>query len=471
MTLVEPVADVAGALEEAGRATASPSGLSIATLPVAAVDPVGLYVAATHAGYEAAFWSRPDQGQALVGVGRAWAAEAEGPDRIARVDRAWRAIATDLAGVRTNGAGARTNGAGPLILGGLGFDGDPTADAIWGPFPRASLVLPSITLSMVGEAATLTVALSDGDPPTRVARRWASLAEESARIDAPDGPGEPAILSIAGEQPDRERWQRVVALFAGAVGRGRLDKVVLARRVDLVTARALDVGAALRSLVEAEPTSAVFAFDRGGRTFLGATPERLVQTRGSALSTAAIAGSTGRGADAAEDRSLAEALLASDKEREEHEVVVAALRRRLAPLARSLSIASQPGILRMRHVQHLVTEVEGVLREPSGLLALAQVLHPTPAVGGEPTDLALGLISEHEDFDRGWYTGPVGWVGSDGDGELMVALRGAVIEGARASLFAGCGIVADSDPDLEWEESRMKLRTMVEALGRAEDGL
>ena len=150
-------------------------------------------------------------------------------------------------------------------------------------------------------------------------------------------------------------------------------------------------------------------------------------------------------------------------------MVVAMLRDALRPIVERLEVAPEPGILALRDVQHLVTPMEGVLREETGILELAQRLHPTPAVGGEPRDAALDLIAEHEGFDRGWYAGPVGWLGSDGDGDLMVALRCGLVDGREAMLFAGCGIVADSDPALEWEESRIKLRPVVSALGRLEE--
>ena len=126
--------------------------------------------------------------------------------------------------------------------------------------------------------------------------------------------------------------------------------------------------------------------------------------------------------------------------------MVDALRARLAPLADELVVAPAPGVLVLRDLQHLVTPVEGRLRERAGLLSLAALLHPTPAVGGAPTAPALAMLQEHEGFDRGWYAGPVGWLGPEGDGELMVGLRSGVLDGPRVSLFAGCGIVADSDP-------------------------
>jgi isochorismate synthase len=265
--------------------------------------------------------------------------------------------------------------------------------------------------------------------------------------------------------PDQADWERLVGLMSGAVGRGRLDKVVLARRVDLELTAPAHAATILGALTRGAPESAAFLFARDGRAFLGATPERLARVDGQAFRTVAIAGSTRRGRDPAEDARLAAALLASDKDREEHAVVVDMLRAELAPIASELRVAEAPRVLALRDLQHLVTPVDGVLLQRAGLLSLAGLLHPTPAVGGAPTDAALAMLAEHEGFDRGWYAGPVGWIGPDGDGELMVALRSGVVDGVHASLFAGCGIVADSDPGREWAESRMKLRPMLAALG------
>lgn len=439
------------------------------------VDPIALYEAAVRRGLECALWLRPSEGQALVAIGRAWSIDAGGPDRIATAEASWRELAAALPGRdRPEGVGL----VGPVLVGGLGFDaqrGDGP-DGVWAPFPAASMVLPELSLAIEGGRATLTTVLRPGvsEGSTRTsARGWETLLAEARAADGAKAPPDPwgsprAVARVLAERPGRDEWGRQVRLIAGAVGRGRLDKAVLARRLDVRAAVPFDRGAALRSLVASAPEGAIFAFGRGDRTFLGATPERLVRVRGRAFQTMAVAGSTGRGADAAADAVLGVALQASEKDREEHAVVVDMLRARLAPISERLAIAPAPVVLSLRHVQHLVTEIEGVLRERITPLALAERLHPTPAVAGEPTDLALAFIAELEDFDRGWYAGPVGWVNAAGDGELMVALRSAVIRGAHASLFAGCGIVADSDPETEWQESRIKLRTIAAAMGISE---
>ena len=467
-------ADLQGALD-AAAAGAATDRLRAATVLVDDVDPVALFAAAREAELEAALWLQPSAGTALVAIGRAWATEAAGPDRFDAAAEAWREV---LAGAATGGAGADglPRGAGPVLVGGLGFTGtSPAASDAWAPFGAASLVLPLLAFARTTAGTFVTAAAAgEGASPRALARLWGSLAARARELAPAPGAlvARPAgaPLGITGEQPDRAAWDRLVGLFAGAVGRGRLDKVVLARRVAVHSPLELDPVNALRRLAAAGPESTTFAFARDGVTFLGATPERLVRTEGRAFRTVAIAGSAPRGSDAGEDARLAAWLLASDKDREEHAVVVAMLRDALRPIVERLEVAAEPGILALRDVQHLVTPMEGTLRHETGILALAQLLHPTPAVGGEPRQAALDLISEHEGFERGWYAGPVGWLGADGDGELMVALRCGLVDGQGAVLFAGCGIVADSDPAREWEESRMKLRPVASALGRLQDG-
>ena len=468
-----PGDDDLGAAPRAGN-------LLAATVPVGGIDPISLYAAAVEAELEAALWLRPSEGTAFVGIGRAWAVEAEGPTRFRAAEGAWRDLVRDARIDRPDGDG---RGTGPVLLGALGFTGRRPAEAdVWGPFGPSSLVLPELLLSVTADGQSLTGSLlrgADGSDEAGEAdssagvraleRRWDGLAERARNL-APSRNGMVARpvfapLAITEEQPSRDQFQRLVGMFSGAVGRGRIDKVVLARRVSLRSPVELDVPNALRRLAASAPESTTYAFRRDGRTFLGATPERLVSTEGRTFRTVAVAGTIRRGADAAEDEELGMALLASEKDREEHSIVVAAIRELLGPVADTLSVAPKPGLMTLRFVQHLVTEISGTVPDAHGLLALGERLHPTPAVGGEPRDVALAMIDEHEGFDRGWYASPIGWLGADGDGELCVALRCGIVDRTRATLFAGCGIVADSDPEQEWEESRIKLRAVISALG------
>jgi isochorismate synthase len=470
--------------------------LASVTIPVPGIDPISLFEAAVESDLEAALWLRPSEGTAFVGIGRAWAIEAEGPNRFRQAEEAWRELiregrmagaadapagraagrpVDDSAGRPAEGPESGAAGPGPVLLGALGFTGRrPPTDDPWAPFGPSSLVLPELLLSAGEGGSWLTGSLvGPGGDARALESRWEALARR-ARALAPSPNGMVARpvfapLGVADEQPSFDAFHRLVGMFSGAVGRGRIDKVVLARRVGLRSPVELDVPNALRRLAASAPESTIYAFRRGGRTFLGATPERLVSTVGRSFRTVAVAGTIRRGADAAEDEELGRSLLASEKDREEHAIVVSAIRELLAPVADRLTVAPHPGVMTLRFVQHLVTEISGTVPEAHGLLALGERLHPTPAVGGEPRDVAMAMIDEHEGFDRGWYAGPIGWLGADGDGELCVALRCGIVDRTRATLFAGCGIVADSDPDQEWEESRIKLRAVISALGIPDD--
>ncbi len=469
-------AGLAAARAQAGRRTKRPSLIS-ATFSTAIPDPIDLFLAARTLGLEVSLWIQPDAERAIVGIGRAWSIEAAGDDRFVAAGAAWREL---LASAVVTGSAAEVPEAGPILLGGLGFTGHlPATDDVWAPFGAASLVLPEFSAVWRGSWSGVAVSVGPGEieglDAAAMEHRWdalvgAATAAAARRagngsVNGRTGGTDRNPLAVVGERPDRAGWDRTVGLFAGAVGRGRIDKVVLARRVVLADAADLDIEAALRHLVRTAPESTTFAFERGGTTFLGATPERLVRTAGRSFETVAIAGSAPRGATGTEDAREAAGLLASEKDREEHAVVVDMLRTSLRPITDALAIADAPSVLPLRHVQHLVTPVSGTLREDAGLLDVAGRLHPTPAVGGAPRDMALALIEEHELFDRGWYAGPIGWLAADGDGEMMVALRCGLVRGRQATLFAGCGIVADSDPAREWDESRLKLRTMTAALG------
>lgn len=444
-----------------------------ATVPIARPELLMLFSAARVLGYEPSLWQRPADDFALLAMGSAWAIEADGEHRFGAVAAAWQRLVDGALVESPEGV----EGVGPILFGGFGFDDQSAVAAGWRGFESARLVLPKLLLTLTPTNAWLTLNLitEPGDQhevtaPDALTRMWSELSEAAfdAASDREHGSGQMGSLRIAANHPGASAWRATVARFAGAVGRGRLDKVVLARSVDLMAESPIDVPTVLGRLAATAPESTVFAVTRGERTFLGATPERLISLAGREFRTVAMAGSTRRGSDAAEDDALAAALLESDKEREEHAVVVQMLRQTLAPLADRLTIAASPSVVRLTHVQHLVTEVSGRLSEAAGILALVETLHPTPAVGGAPRELALELIAEEEHDERGWYAGPIGWLDRHGDGEFAVALRSGVVEGREATLFAGCGIVADSDPEREWDESLVKLRALGSALGQVE---
>jgi isochorismate synthase len=243
------------------------------------------------------------------------------------------------------------------------------------------------------------------------------------------------------------------------------QKVVLARAIQLCNAeQAFDVATVLRRLCETSPTAYVFAIQRGERYFVGATPERLICGADGQIQTMALAGSAPRGTTEEEDQRLGHELLQSLKNQQEHQIVVTTIHNALANICSRVWVADMPHLLKLKNIQHLETAITGSLLPGHSILEAIEDLHPTPAVGGFPRQPALAAIRAYERLDRGWYAGPIGWIGASGNGEFAVALRSALINGHQATLFAGCGIVAASQPESEFAEACLKLEVMLRGL-------
>jgi menaquinone-specific isochorismate synthase len=272
----------------------------------------------------------------------------------------------------------------------------------------------------------------------------------------PAAPASPARYTVRAVQ-SRAWWDGAVAGALTAIAEHGIEKVVLAREVTVDADTDFDVRTVLRRLRSQQPGCIVYA--DGG--FVGATPELLVRRHGRAIESRPMAG-TAPGSVAEE---VARTLAASHKDAREHRFVVDAVRDVLAPLTTTLDVPEHPEVEHFGNLAHLVTPIRGSLADPGvDALTLARHLHPSPAVGGTPTEAALRVIDELEPFDRGPYAGPVGWVDARGDGAFAVALRGAQLEGSHALLRAGAGIVAGSDPDAEWAETAVKFEPMLRAL-------
>jgi salicylate biosynthesis isochorismate synthase/menaquinone-specific isochorismate synthase len=225
-----------------------------------------------------------------------------------------------------------------------------------------------------------------------------------------------------------------------------------------------DPAAVFGALREVFPSCFTYCVGNGDRAFIGASPELLVRRDGARAQTVALAGTTRRSADPSVDDHLGEQLLHSTKDREEQAIVTARIEQTLRPVSLWVAAAEEPQLVKVQNVQHLATPIRAQLRDPLSTLELVERLHPTPAVGGEPRDRAIRLISELEGLDRGWYAGPVGWTDLADDGEFCVALRGGLLHDRTAHLFAGCGIVRESDPAAELAETEIKLQTMLPLL-------
>jgi menaquinone-specific isochorismate synthase len=362
-----------------------------------------------------------------------------GADRFTAAEK-WLREVTDGADVED---GVRRRGSGLVAFGTFTFD-----DASDG----SVLIVPRAILGRDGTGnAWLTTITPEGERP------WAA---------GPFGPPvPPGDLRWHDGSLSAPEWEQAVGEAVHRITHSaELGKVVLARDLHASADIPIDPRVLLRWLAARYPGCFTFACDG----LVGATPELLIRKDGWEVSSLVLAGTTPRGATQAEDSELARTLLGSAKENEEHEYAAASLRDTLSPLCAAMYVTPRPELIRLPNVQHLGTRVRGTLAAARSALALVATVHPTAAVGGTPTDAAVEVIRELESMDRERYAGPVGWVDADGNGEWGIALRCAQLDGNRARLFAGCGIVAGSDPAAELAETESKFRPMRNALEQAD---
>ena len=422
-----------------------------------AMDPSATILAARTGADPAFCFEQPDRdGFALAALGAVATAEGSGAGRFASVAAECRALS----------AGAFADGADPAWVGGFAFAPEGGSTPEWASFAPARLTLPEVSLLRRGGEARLTanvVAHGDEAPEAvleRVDRRLASMAPARMPLFDPD-PVEAARVASAAPP---EHFEEAVRRAKERIAAGEMDKVVLAREVRVHAPRAIDPGAIYGALREAFPSCYCYLVASAGATFLGASPELLVRRDGQRAQTVALAGTLRRSADPAVDRHLAEQLLSGERYREEQAIVTRRIERTLDPVSVWVAAAEEPVVVKVQNVQHLGTPIRAQLADPLPCVSLAGLLHPTPAVGGEPAARALPVIPALEGIDRGWYAGPVGWPDLAEDGEFCVALRCALIRGSVAHLYAGEGIVRDSVPAEELAANEAKLQALLPLL-------
>jgi len=351
---------------------------------------------------------------------------------------------------RLGGAEAAPAGTGLVAVGGFAFRPGREPAGPWAGFPAVLLRVPALAVTRVRGRTYASAALAGA----------AELLELPATFRAPAA----RAVELTPARPPAE-WKAAVAEAAGRLAAGEAHKVVLAREVVARADGAIAAAAVARALRAAYPACFTYLVSGAdGTAFIGASPELLVRRAGRSVTAQPMAGSVARGADEAEDERLAASLL-GERFLAEHRVVPEWVAQRLAPLSARVDDPGRPEVVRFTNIQHLATTIRAELRDPPpSALALAALLHPTPAVGGLPLDTALRMIDELEGFDRGWYAGAVGWMDGRGDGELAVALRCGLLWEDGARLFAGNGIIAGADPAAELEETEVKLRALLGAL-------
>ena len=361
------------------------------------------------------------------------------------------------------------------FLGGFSFHPE-CLNPVWKPFGAASFTVPEWTIIKNGKLGLLTINLdiTECGSTKKILDMVESKLQTYSTIfsldvkDVLEAPVEkPAGSNLFLSQSSKayERWVQSVNKAKSLISENRFGKIVLAREFELDMGKDLAPTHVIHDLRQQYPNCYSFLIsEQGNKTFIGCSPERLAAFRDRFLLTEALAGSIQRGTTATQDALFAKELLSSRKNVMEHDFVIKAIVQKLKPFSLKTERDEYPTIKKFANVQHLYTPVTARLRDHSDRLAILKALHPTPAVGGYPWEKASGYIRDLEHFDRGWYAGPVGWLNSKGDGEFTVAIRSGLVEGPVARFFAGCGIVADSNPDAEWRETSLKLIPMLSVL-------
>jgi salicylate biosynthesis isochorismate synthase/menaquinone-specific isochorismate synthase len=455
--------DLRSGLEEA-RSRRRGRTLVSATRRVDGVDPCAVAFTLRLASEPWFAWAEPDRGFSIGAVGTAFEATSRGPERFTEVNADCLRLLRDS--IQLLPEGPLPAGSGALFTGGFAFSADGGSATQWSSFAPASMVLPQISLARQGDETFLTVNVVAGaghDPEetvSRLAGRLAALGD--ARLPMLD-PARTGRTEIRGARPPGE-FERVVAAAVERIRAGALTKVVLAREVVVEAPAAHDAGALFGALRELFPECFCFCRGTPEGAFIGASPELLVRRSGASAQTVALAGSTRRSSDPAVDAHLGEQLLRSDKDRREQEIVTRRIVRKLEPHAVWVERARDPEVIRIANIQHLATPIVAQLTQPRSAIEMAGLLHPTPAVGGEPWAVAEPVIGELEEMDRGWYAGAIGWMDATEDGEFCVGLRSALLRDRQAHLYAGVGVVEGSDPAAELAETEIKLGALLPLL-------
>ncbi|MEJ7789240.1 MAG: isochorismate synthase [Thermoleophilaceae bacterium] len=446
---------------------AGPAVASVTTPVDARFDLSATVLGARRPGERFFCLEQPERGgHAVCGLGAATLIEATGPGRFRETARRARAIGARVVADDPGSDPVAPPGTGPIFVGGFAFAADGGGTPEWSSFAPAQLLLPEISLVRQRGEARLTVSVlvsADDDPADLVARteaRLAALGPKSMPLIDPDPVARPRVAGAAAPAHYEEAVRRAVELIEA----GRIEKVVLAREVRVHTGSRIDPAPVFGALRSAFAECYCYCVGSGDGVLVGASPELLVRRDGARVQTVALAGTTRRSADPAVDAHLGEQLLQSPKNRAEQAIVSRRIERVLDPVSVWVAAIEEPVLVKVQNVQHLATPIRAQLADSVSAVELAGRLHPTPAVGGEPGEVAEPMIPALEGLDRGWYAGAVGWTDLAEDGEFCVALRCALLRDEVAHLYAGCGIVADSVPADELAETEVKLQALLPLL-------
>jgi menaquinone-specific isochorismate synthase len=429
------------------------------TKKITEADPLRFFEAAKNKNKDRTFWTSTTEDFYLVGIGNAYQMIAT-ESRYNITEEKWNNILAD-ASVHNP---YQAPGTGVVALGGMDFDPKKKRTSLWQQYQASDFTIPEMLLTKSdGEFYfTSNIQVRKSDHAKQLAKNM-RYAEMKLFTDHPIGFHDLSILEKEDIEP--EQWKKSVLNATEAIQNSDLEKIVLAREVRVKFNKEVNVAYILNDLIQTQPHSYIFAFEKGEDCFVGATPERLIKLKGDQLLSTCLAGTAPRGRTIQEDIKISRGLLQDEKNRQEHDFVVQMIKTRIKDYCTDLEIPEDPVIYPLKNLQHLYTPVTGILKKGYSIFDIIKQLHPTPALGGTPKGEALAYIRNHELLDRGWYGAPIGWLDSNRNGEFAVAIRSGLIQQDEASLFAGCGVVKDSDPEAEYEETNIKLLPMLSVLG------
>jgi len=408
------------------------------------------------------FWKDPTDETVLIGLGIARQIQSDqATDRFFHVEREWKSFLKNSLIFDSY----KVSGVGPLMFGGFTFDPYKDKTDLWSKFADSLFHIPKYLLSIVkGEAyLTTNVVITPNDDLSLCQKILEERKQLLASLKQYNLVHNTSLMKTMEIAPDK--WKESVDGVVKELSEGVLKKVVLARELRLVFTNQIEAETVLENLYLQQHASFLFAFESNGDCFIGASPERLVKKNGTEVYSTCLAGSISRGKTEKEDWILGQSLLNDQKNLNEHGFVVEMIKEALEESCEEVILPDKPQLMKMTDIQHLYTPVIGKCDFNTSLLLLVEKLHPTPALGGLPKKQAVEKIRQVEELDRGFYAAPLGWIDYKHDGEFAVSIRSGLLQGNEASLFAGCGVVADSKSESEYLETSLKFRPMLRALG------
>ncbi|WP_110114228.1 isochorismate synthase [Bacillus sp. CGMCC 1.16541] len=429
------------------------------------IDPLIFYRNGTKEfSHQRFFWQDPDRTFSLVGLGYAHIISTERHgDRFHYIEKEWkRFIKEDVICIDDF-----PDGTGPLLFGGFSFDPEQQKEQKWSEFSSGKFMVPTYLYTIKdGEAFfTANIVVRPTDHIDRYHHMFDEKEKELFQLNRTRSQEQSIARVMNHYEVEPDRFKESVKQATSRIKGERIEKVVLARQMELIFHQPVQKEMILERLVKEQPTSYVYTFENTRHSFIGASPERLIKRNKSDVFSTCLAGSIRRGDTVAEDEELGQQLLTDEKNLIEHDVVVHMIKEAMKQYCTNVQLPTGPTLYKTKHIQHLYTPVNGTMRDGVTLFSFLEKLHPTPALGGFPQKKALEVIRELEYFDRGWYAAPIGWMDMQGNGEFIVGIRSGLFSEKGATLFAGCGIVADSDPESEYEETKIKFNPMLSALG------